>query len=103
MHMLVSRKSMDDLVEVLAGIEHERWSHWQRYMHGQCERNSDGSLTIPANLVAQWERQSATLYPKLSDAEKKTDREQVMRYLPVVLDAFGVVAVDSQASGRSDI
>lgn len=92
MGTLVSRQAIDDLVEVLADIEHQRWSHWQRYMHKQCERQPDGSLTIPAGLVVQWERQSATSYPNLSDSEKNSDREQVMRYLPVVLDAFGIVA-----------
>lgn len=70
----------------LAAIEHERWSDWQRYMHGLCQvsvgggRHEDGSLTIPADLVARWERQIATPYVQLSDAEKASDMEQVDRY-----------------------
>lgn len=87
----ISQEAIDKLVETLAGIEHERWSHWQRYMHEKCERRSDGSLTIPPDLVSQWERLSATAYSGLSEAERKSDREQVMRYLPTVLDAFDIV------------
>ena len=70
---------IDGLTEELASIEHERWSHWQRYMHGKGKRQQDGSLTLPANLVAQWERQMATEYVDLNDEEKESDREQVRR------------------------
>jgi len=42
-----------DLIDRLASIEHERWAHWQRYVHDQCERLEDGSLVIPADLVAR--------------------------------------------------
>jgi hypothetical protein len=96
----IPQKALNKLVETLAGIEHERWSHWQRYMHGQCERRPDGSLTIPPNLVSQWERQSVTAYSELSEAERKSDREQVMRYLPTVLHAFDIVPEDPH--GRDD-
>ena len=99
MSMHISQKEIDQLVETLAAIEHERWSHWQRYMHEQCERRPDGSLTIPPSLVSQWELQSVTPYHKLSEAEKKSDRAQVMRYLPVILGAFDVVP-DPPRSGK---
>lgn len=75
---------MNSLVEQLAAIEHERWADWQRYMHSRCQRNEDGSLTIPAASVAHWERQIATPYAELSEPEKESDREQVYRYLPLV-------------------
>lgn len=69
------------LREQLAAIEHERWADWQRWMHDQCARNDDGSLTIPAELVERWERQIAAPYAELSEREKESDREQVDRYL----------------------
>jgi hypothetical protein len=75
-------------VEQLAAIEHERWAHWQRYVHDQCERQDDGSLVIPAELAARWQAQIETPYAQLSEREKDSDREQVRRYLPAVLDAI---------------
>jgi hypothetical protein len=83
--------SREQLIEELAAIEHERWAHWQTYLHQQCRRNADGSLLIPADLVARWDAQIATPYAKLSEAEKNSDREQVLRYLPIIDGFFGVV------------
>jgi hypothetical protein len=77
------------LLESLAAIEHERWSHWQQYLHAQCEPGSDGSLMIPSSLVERWERQSTTPYAALPDEEKESDREQVRLYLPVIAAALG--------------
>lgn len=76
------------LLEALADIEHERWSHWQRYLHSKCERGDDGSLIIPAALVARWTRQLSTPFAELSEQEKESDREQVRRYLPVIESAL---------------
>jgi hypothetical protein len=76
------------LLEQLSAIEHERWAHWQQYVHAQCARSTDGSLTIPAELVERWDAQIATPYEQLSDLEKESDREQVRRYLPVLLAAL---------------
>lgn len=69
-----------ELREQLAHIEHERWADWQRYMHSLCARNPDGSLTIPADRVAHWERQIETPYTDLTEREQDSDREQVDRY-----------------------
>jgi len=77
-----------ELLEQLASIEHERWSHWQRYMHAKAARNLDGSLTIPADLVARWERLMETPYAQLTDEERESDREQVRRYLAIVAKAY---------------
>ena len=68
-------------VEQLAAIEHEHWAHWQRYMHGTAIKQPDGSLLIPSELVSRWEKQIATPYADLSDAEKQSDRDQVQKYL----------------------
>jgi hypothetical protein len=76
------------LIEGLAAVEHERWSHWQRYMHSKCKREPDGSLLLPANLVARWEKQIATKYAELDEKEKESDREQVRKYLPLIASAL---------------
>lgn len=73
------------IVEDLAHIEHQRWSHWQTYMHSMGVRQADGSLLIPQDLVDRWDRQSSTPYANLSEKEKESDREQVRKYLPFIL------------------
>lgn len=79
---------LEGVTEQLAALEHERWSYWQRYLHGKGARQADGSLLLPAELVERWERQIATPYEQLSDIEKESDREQVRRYLPLILKAI---------------
>ncbi|KKI27524.1 MULTISPECIES: hypothetical protein [Pseudomonas syringae group] len=74
-----------ELLEPLAAIEHDRWAHWQKYLHSQCSKNDDGSLTIPRELVYRWERQMETPYLELSEKEKDSDKEQVMRYLNFII------------------
>jgi hypothetical protein len=76
------------LVEELAAVEHERWSHWQRYVHSKCVRQGDGSLLLPADLVARWEKQIDTKYADLDDKERESDREQVRKYLPLIASAL---------------
>ena len=80
----MSHPFSSELLEQLAAVEHERWSHWQRFMHDQSVRNSDGSLTIPAALVSKWERLMQTPYAELNEKERESDREQVRRYLPLL-------------------
>lgn len=81
--------ALDELLETLASVEHERWSHWQRYMHSRCiPQGDDGALVIPADLVRRWEKQIATPYSELTDDEKESDREQVRRYLPLIVGAL---------------
>ncbi len=87
MNLEQTELTLDALVERLAAIEHERWSHWQRHLHDQGQRHPDGSITLPADLVARWEQQIATDYAGLSPEEKESDRVQVRRYLPIILSA----------------
>ena len=78
----------EPVVERLAAIEHERWAPWQKYVHDHCQRREDGSLVIPAELAARWQAQIETPYRDLSEQEKGSDREQVLRYLPAIIDAL---------------
>jgi hypothetical protein len=71
--------------ERFAAIEHERWAHWQQWMHEQCYPGTPfGDMVIPRSLYERWERQIATKYEDLSEDEKRLDREQVERYWPLV-------------------
>jgi hypothetical protein len=76
------------MLDDLAAIEHERWSRWQRHMHKQGKIESDGSLRIPSELVRRWEQEMATPYSGLSEAAKDSDRDQVRRYLPKIVERF---------------
>jgi len=79
---------LDGLIESLAAVEHERWAHWQRYLHSKCSRKADGSLLLPAELVQKWEKQIATKYEDLGEEQKESDRDQVRRYLPLIAAAL---------------
>lgn len=79
---------LNGLVEQLAAIEHERWAHWQAYMHSKGELQPDGSLLLPPDLVRRWQAQIDRPYSELSESEKESDREQVYRYLPVIAAAI---------------
>ena len=80
-HLTAKQK---ELIEKLAAIEHKRWAHWQRYLHSQCLKNDDGSLTFPADLVKKWNKKIDTDYFNLTESEKDSDREQVLKYLPLL-------------------
>lgn len=82
------QKLLGSLIEQLAAVEHERWSHWQRYVHSKGVRQPDGSLLLPADLVSRWERQLNTKYAELDEQEKASDREQVEEYLPIIASAL---------------
>ncbi|WP_175145610.1 hypothetical protein [Achromobacter ruhlandii] len=80
--------AMSAILEDLAHIEHERWSHWQAYMHSKGVRQADGSLLIPRDLIERWDRQIETTYSNLTEKEKEGDREQVRKYLPLIVDTL---------------
>lgn len=88
----LSAEELAVLVETLAAIEHERWAHWQSYLHRQGDAKPDGSIMLRSDQVREWNRQISTPYSDLSDHEKDSDREQVWRYLRVLLERFGAEA-----------
>jgi hypothetical protein len=78
------QESLAHLLEELAALEHQRWAHWQKYVHDNGERQPDGSVLLPANLIERWERQINTPYKDLAESEKNSDREQVRKYFPLL-------------------
>jgi hypothetical protein len=84
------KQLLESLLEELSAIEHARWAHWQRYMHGKGLKQEDGSLVLPKALVERWERQMSASYAELSEREKESDREQVRKYLPLIARALTV-------------
>ena len=81
-HNNLSKKEIE-LMEKLADIEHQRWADWQAYLHSKCSRIPDGLLISKSNVV-HWEHQIKTDYKDLSEQEKDSDREQVMRYFSLI-------------------
>lgn len=80
--ILESKSTLDRL----AAIEHERWASWQQYVHDHGEQQPDGSLIVPADLVSHWNTQIKTPYSELSEQEQESDRKQVRKYLPTIID-----------------
>lgn len=74
----------DDMIELLADFEHDRWSRWQKYLFSKCIVNSDGTLTIPKELVNRWTRQMNTNYKNLPEEEKNSDRREARRIIECI-------------------
>lgn len=74
----------DDIIELLAEFEHDRWSRWQKYLFIKCIVNDDGTLTIPKELVNRWTRQINTNYKNLSEREKDSDRKESIRIIKCI-------------------
>ena len=78
------QNTLERSIDLFAEVEHQRWAHWQQYMHSHCTRLEDGSLVIPPGLVARWQSQIETPYQALTEREKESDREQVRKYFPLL-------------------
>lgn len=73
-----------DNIEDLAAVQHDIWSHWMNYQFSCCIKNEDGSLTIPADKVKRWSKQMETSYEDLTDKEKQSDRNQVLKFVHLI-------------------
>lgn len=105
----------DEFVEQGANLEHERWAKWQAYLHSKLYEIDDHRVSynnhlkiLPTELYERWERQIATPYKDLSEAEKESDRKEARTYLPLIHQQLqkareqrkgwkGYVAVDPKA------
>jgi hypothetical protein len=95
------KEVMERLREVLADIEHARWSGWQEYLHSKCTRNTDGSLTIPAGYAVNLERLIKTPYSGLTEKERESDRAEVDKYLPIILSELK--SAEERVLGRVEL
>jgi len=69
------------IIEILADIEHKRWSHWQNYLHSKCAIDKHGNLLISKEYAENLERLINTPYEKLTENEKESDREEARKFL----------------------
>lgn len=72
---------MNKLIEILADIEHKKWSNWQSHLHSLCVKNEDGSLTIPKEIVEHFNYEINTNYNNLPNHIQEYDREEVKKIL----------------------
>ncbi|MBA7681545.1 hypothetical protein ES703_89885 [subsurface metagenome] len=75
---------MDELLEKLAALEHEKWSGWTEYMLKRLGYHPNSSNVW----VRRWYRQIATPYSELSQAEKESDRLEARKVLEVIKNGF---------------
>ena len=83
----------DEMIEQLATIEHERWADWQKHLHSKGERYTpEGEnlasphLLLDGMYVDALEYLTQLPYAQLTEEQKQSDREQVMRYWPFVVE-----------------
>jgi hypothetical protein len=74
------------MLDKIAGLQHEIWSHWMKYLFEVSLQNEDGTVTIPADQVKRWKYQMSTKYLELSDDEQKSDLEQARKVMDLVND-----------------
>jgi len=65
------------LLEKLAELEHEQWSHWAMHM----------LENMTAENIERWRWQANTTYENLSEPEKEKDREWARKVLDAIVNA----------------
>lgn len=85
----------DELFEKLASIQHDIWANWQKYLHSKLKDieykkgdNTICSYLLDAGDYEHWNRQIDSDYSELSEKEKDSNREQVLRYYYIVKDFY---------------
>ena len=94
-------KANQQIIEKLAAIEHERWSGWQKWCH-KILRKDCGSPELEV-VLERWDRQIVIPYKNLSEKEKQSDRDQVMRYWPLIEKLMASQESELKAQWRKEI
>ncbi len=84
----MNKEIIKEFVEKGANLEHDRWAKWQKYMHSRLQKDHRGFYWLDDGLFEHWERQIATPYSELSEAEKESDREETRNYIPLLEKAL---------------
>ena len=74
----------DVLLERLAALEHERWSHWMRWMFANWTEEN----------IARWKWQMETPYAQLPEHSKDSDRKEARNTLAVFRKATKVAKLN---------
>jgi hypothetical protein len=84
---------LGSLVESLAADEHDRWSRWEKWRTSPERTDKD---------KARWRKQRETVYAKLTDREKESDRKEARRILELLLN-FDAVSFTSETPEEKEI
>ncbi len=104
--VIANKDDLAIIVELLADIEHERWASWQSHLHSKLYEVNDNRVSLnhhlkilPTELYDRWERQIATPYSQLSEAEKQSDRDQVYKTLRALVQMGYKIYKDNSTPG----
>lgn len=73
-----------EAVEVLADVEHNRWSRWMWWTLDHGVWNEDGSFTINAERAQRWHRLADTDYADVDDETQEHDRVEARTSLAAI-------------------
>jgi len=80
-----------------AGIAHEAWAGWMKFLFHVSEQREDGSVVIPAGRVARWRQLISVPYEALSEDDQAGDLVEADKYLAVVQPMLEQTAAQSIA------
>lgn len=89
-YITVEGDSERRLISKLSQYEHDRWSHWMKYMFSKCSEQEDGTCIIPADLVIRWKRQMNTEYSALPSREQESDIDGAKQIMEIVKNELQV-------------
>lgn len=69
---------VEDLVDIVAEVEHEQWAHWAEHM---LNNSTDEN-------IARWRQQIETPYDQLTESEKEKDRKWARKAMMVAINRF---------------
>ena len=72
---------MDSSREEIAGLLHTEWQDFLNHLFKEVPLNSDGTMTIPLDMVTLWNRQQILDYGHLSETEQSLYLKQAKEIL----------------------
>jgi len=69
------------IIEIMAALEHNRWSLWQKSLRDRGNTGDNGELVIPSDYAGQLRRMSSVTYDELTDGEKQFHRVSALEFL----------------------
>jgi hypothetical protein len=91
-----------ELIEILADIEHERWSNWMKWVFQNGKWNTDASFTIKTKKAQRWFVLAGFKYEDLDEETKEYDRVEVRKTLEAIKAHEALPSHNASESMRVD-